>query len=57
MVEQLALVLGEVFGVGREQSPPEPTVQLVELFGLRLVRHAVQYTPQLTRKGSVEERR
>jgi uncharacterized protein YndB with AHSA1/START domain len=44
VMEQLALVLGEVFGVGLQQSPPQPSVQLVELFGLRLVRHAVQST-------------
>jgi uncharacterized protein YndB with AHSA1/START domain len=44
VMEQLKLVLGEVFGVGLEQGPPQPSVQLVELFGLRLVRHAVQYT-------------
>ena len=52
-MEQLALMLGEVFGVRLEQDPPYPSVQLVELFGLRLVRHAVQYTH--TRKGSAEE--
>ena len=44
VMEQLALVLGEVFGVGLEQDSPQPSVQLVELFGLRLVRHSVQYT-------------
>ena len=54
VMEQLALVLGEVCGVGLEQGPPEPSVQLVELFGLRLVRHAVQYTTHVG-KGSVEE--
>jgi uncharacterized protein YndB with AHSA1/START domain len=41
-MEQLALVLGEVFGVGFEKGPPQPSVQVIELFGLRLVRHAVQ---------------
>lgn len=44
VVEQLALVLGEVFGVGLEEGAPKTTVQPVELFGMRLVRHAVQYT-------------
>ena len=53
VMEQLALVLGEVFGVGLEQDPPQASVQLVELFGLRLVRHAVQYTS--TWAGFVEE--
>jgi uncharacterized protein YndB with AHSA1/START domain len=42
VMEQLALVLREVFGVGLEKGTPQPSVQLVELFGLRLVRHAVQ---------------
>ena len=55
-MEQLALVLGEVFGVGLDQDPPQPSVQLIELFGLRLVRHAVQYTTHVG-KGSVEEER
>ena len=53
VMEQLELVLGKVFGVGFEQEPPQPSVQLVELFGLRLVRHAVQYTS--TWAGFVEE--
>jgi len=44
VMEQLALVLREIFGVGLEKDPPQASVQSVELFGLRLVRHSVQYT-------------
>jgi hypothetical protein len=54
VMEQLALVLGKIFSVGLEQDSPQPSVQLVELFGLRLVRHSVQYTSS-RREGSVEE--
>jgi len=43
MMEQLALVLREVVLVGLEECPPKPSIQLVELFGVRLVRHGVQY--------------
>jgi hypothetical protein len=39
-MEQLELVLREVFGVGLEKRPPEPSVQVVELFGMRLVRNS-----------------
>jgi hypothetical protein len=55
VMQQLALVLGEVFAIGLEQRPPEPTIQIVELFGVRLVRHSVQYS-RLVSKGLVEEK-
>ncbi len=44
VVEQLALMLREIHSVRLEEFPPKLTVQLIELFGIRLVRHAVQYT-------------
>src|SRR3989440_4343204 len=43
-MERRALVGGGSVGAGLGQPPPQPSVQLVELFGLRLVRHPVQYT-------------
>lgn len=43
VMEQLTLVLGEAFRVRFEERRPHPSVQFVELFGLRLVRQPVQY--------------
>jgi len=45
VMKELALVLGKVTSVRLNESAPQPTVQNIELFGRRFVRHGVQSTP------------
>jgi uncharacterized protein YndB with AHSA1/START domain len=52
MVEELPFVLRQVFGVSFEEGAPNGSVQVIELFGLRLVRHAVSlYRSRRSRLG------
>jgi hypothetical protein len=43
VVEQLPFVLRQICSIRLEKRPPNLSVQGVELFGLRLVRHSVQF--------------
>ena len=44
VMKEPALMLGKVSCVRLEESAPQPTVQEIELFGCRFVRHGVQST-------------